>query len=537
MTATTRPDAAPATPGDPQDPENRTVLDPVWVQRLTAHAVTSPRGDILTAVTPMTGRPLAEIPLSSPDDVRTAVAGARDAQPDWAALPVASRASILLRFHDLVLAHQVELLDLIQLESGKARLHAFEEIVDTAQVARYYARTAAAHLRPRRHVGLIPGLTQVTELRHPKGVVGIVAPWNYPLSMGITDVIPALMAGNAVVLRPDTQTSLTVLFCAELLRRAGLPQRVLQIVLGRGSVVGAAVFELVDYVAFTGSTATGRVVAAAAAQRLVSCSLELGGKNPMYVAADADIERAAEGAVRACFASGGQLCVSIERLILHEAIAEEFLAAFLARVRALRLGRALTYDVDMGSLVSSEQLAVVQRHVDEAVAQGATVLAGGKHRPDLGPWFYEPTVLDGVTEAMAVCREETFGPVVSVYRVGSDAEAVRLANDTTYGLNASIWTRDLARGRALAARLQAGTVNVNEGYGAAYASTAAPMGGFKDSGLGRRHGAEGILKYTENQTVAVQRAIGLGVPPHLTAETFTDVMTGFLRAKKTLGRP
>ena len=222
--------------------QTRAVLHPAWVRRLTALAVTSPRAQTLTAVTPMTGLPLAEIPLSTPDDVRTAVAGARAAQPDWAALPVQSRAQILLRFHDLVLAHQVEMLDLIQLESGKSRIHAFEEIVDVAQVSRYYARTAARHLRPRRHVGLVPGLTEVTERRHPKGVVGIVAPWNYPLSMGITDVIPALMAGNAVVVRPDTQTSLTLLFCAELLRRAGLPQRVVQVVLGRGSVVGNALF-------------------------------------------------------------------------------------------------------------------------------------------------------------------------------------------------------------------------------------------------------------------------------------------------------
>jgi len=536
MTTTTGiPGAAPDLGGEERPDSHR--IDPQRVRRLTAHAVTSPRADTMTTVTPMTGRPLAQIPLSTPADVQLAVAGARAAQPDWAALPVTARAHLMLRFHDLVLAHQVELLDLIQLESGKARLHAFEEIVDTCQVARYYAHTARRHLRPRRHVGLLPGLTQVSELRHPKGVVGIVAPWNYPLSMGITDVLPALMAGNAVVVRPDTQTSLTLLYCAELLARAGLPQRVLQVVLGPGGVVGTALFDQVDYVGFTGSTQTGRRVAVQAAERLVSCSLELGGKNPLYVAADADLDRAAEGAVRACFASAGQLCVSIERLILHESIAADFLARFLPRVQALRLGADLTYDADLGSLVSADQLATVHRHVEDARAKGATVLVGGRHRPDLGPWFYEPTVLDGVTADMAVCREETFGPLVSIYRVRSDDEAVRVANDTAYGLNASIWTRDLARGRALAARIAAGTVNVNEGYAAAYASTAAPMGGMKDSGLGRRHGAEGIRKYTESQTVAVQRGLGLGVPEPLTAARFTAVMTGFLRGMKGLGRP
>ncbi|WP_116112566.1 succinic semialdehyde dehydrogenase [Austwickia chelonae] len=540
MTATTGVDAAFS--GSDERPETTEgqghhALDPAWVQRLTALAVTSPRAEKITAVTPMTGKALAQIPLSTPEDVRVAVDGARAVQPGWAATPLSERAQILLDFHDLVLAHQVELLDVIQLESGKARLHAFEEIVDACQVARYYARTAPRHIGPQRHTGLIPGLTQVTELRRPKGVVGIVAPWNYPLSMGITDVLPALMAGNTVVVRPDLQTSLTLLFCAELLRRAGLPPRVLQVVLGRGGVVGNALFERCDYIGFTGSTRTGRQVAEQAGRRLVSCSLELGGKNPMYVAADADLGRAVEGAVRACFASGGQLCVSIERLILHEAIADDFLSRFVPAVRAMRLGSQLTYDADMGSLVSAEQLEVVRRHVTDARERGAVVLTGGQERPDLGPWFYEPTVLTGVTEEMEVCREETFGPVVSVYRVADDNEAVALANDTCYGLNASVWTRDIARGRALAARIEAGTVNVNEGYGAAYGSTAAPMGGFKSSGVGRRHGGEGILKYTEAQTIAVQRVQGLGVPPQLSVGRFTEAMTVFLKMMKMLGRP
>lgn len=518
------------------DREEKSFLDPSWVRRLTALAVASPRAEMMTALTPMTGGPLAEIPLSTPDDVRVAVDGARAVQPSWAQLPVGARAQIMLRFHDLLLAHQVEMLDLIQLESGKSRLHAFEEIVDVCQVTRYYARTAARRLAPRRHVGLVPGLTQITEIHHPKGVVGIVTPWNYPLSMGITDVIPALLAGNTVVVRPDTQTSLTLLLCADLLRRAGLPPRVLQVVLGRGGVVGSAIFDQVDYIQFTGSTRTGRTVAKQAGERLVACSLELGGKNPMYVAADADLDRAVEGAVRACFASAGQLCVSIERLILHESVAEDFLARFVPAVQAVRLGTQLSYDVDMGSLVSAEQAEVVHRHVEDARAKGATVLTGGRPRPDLGPWFYEPTVLDGVTPQMEVYREETFGPVVSVYRVSSDAEAVRMANDTEYGLNASVWTRDLARGRRIAQSIEAGTVNVNEGYGAAYASSHSPMGGFKNSGLGRRHGAEGLLKYTETQTVAVQRMMGLGVPPQLTTESFTKVMSGFLSTMKALHR-
>ncbi len=510
-------------------------LDPDWVAHLRRYAVSSPRAQTMDTITPMTGRLLARLPVSSAREVELAFHGARAIQPSWEQLPVHLRSEFFLRLHDLVLAHQVELLDLIQLESGKARVHAFEEIVDVAQVARYYARSGPDLLRAQRRSGIVPGLTRVEEVRHAKGVVGIVSPWNYPLSLAITDAIPALVAGNTVVLRPDPQGSLTALFVADLLTRAGLPSRALQIVLGPADTARAVV-EQADYISFTGSTATGREVGAIAGRRLVGASLELGGKNPLYVAADADLDRAAEGAVGACFTSAGQLCISAERLLLHESIADDFLARFLPRVEALRLGTNLTYDADLGSLVSAAQLDRVQRHVQEAVAAGATVLTGGRARPDIGPYFFEPTVIEGVTEAMDVCREETFGPVASVYRVGSDAEAIERANDTEYGLNASVWTRDIARGRTIARAIKAGSVNVNDGHGAAYASTAAPMGGMKASGLGRRHGVEGLLKYTEPQTIAVQRGMNLGAPAGVGGQQLASTMTWALRAMKVLGR-
>jgi len=521
---------------DPETDRTATyAVDPALARSLTERVVCAPRPERTLTHTPMTGAPLASLPRSTQFDVTVAFAAARAAQRSWSQLSVAHRAGIFLRFHDLVLQRQSHLLDLIQLESGKARVHAFEEVADTAIVSRHYARRAAQYLRPRRRQGAFPLFSQTVELRHPKGVVGIVAPWNYPLSMSITDAIPALLAGNAVVLRPDNQSALTALAAVALLDEAGLPEGVLQIVLGDGSTVGSAVFQLADYVCFTGSTATGRSVAQNAAGRLVGASLELGGKNAMYVAEDANIAKAVRGAVRACFSSAGQLCVSIERLLLHESIADEFLSEFVSAVRGMRLSPALSFDADMGSLGSAAQLERVSAHVEDARAKGAVVLVGGRARPEIGPYFYEPTVLTEVTAAMACRDDETFGPVVCVSRVGSDAEAVRLANDSDFGLSASVWTQDVARGRRIARSIMAGTVSINDGYAAAWGSVGAPMGGMKSSGLSRRHGFEGIAKYTECQNITAQHVVGFGAPFGLPDERWAQVLTAALHAMKRIG--
>jgi succinate-semialdehyde dehydrogenase/glutarate-semialdehyde dehydrogenase len=506
------------------------------VLRLAPGVTAGAHPETVTSVAPFTGGPLARLPLSTPDDVLAAYAGARAAQRPWAKRSVRERAAVFLRLHDLVLERQDELLDLIQLEAGKARRHALEEVVDVALNARHYGRSGPRYLRPTRHSGIVPVLSEVVERHHPKGVVGIVSPWNYPLTLAVSDAIPAFIAGNAVVHKPDTQTALTALWVRALAVEAGLPEQVWQVVLGDGPTVGRAVVDGGDYVCFTGSTPVGREVAERCARRLVGCSLELGGKNPLIVLDDADLDRAAEAAVRDCFANAGQLCVSTERLYVVDGVFDAFVDRFVRRVRSLSLGTTLDYGPAMGSLVSAAQLARVSQHVDDAVAKGATVLAGGVPRPDVGPYFYEPTVLTGVTEDMALCRNETFGPVVSLRAVREEQEALRLANDSDFGLNASVWTGDVARGRRLAAGLRTGTVTVNETYAAAWGATSSPMGGVKDSGLGRRHGRDGILKYTEPQTVAVQHLHGFAPPPSVSYDTWAKAFTVGLRAMKALGR-
>jgi succinate-semialdehyde dehydrogenase/glutarate-semialdehyde dehydrogenase len=282
---------------------------------------------------------------------------------------------------------------------------------------------------------------------------------------------------------------------------------------------------------FTGSTETGRTVAKQCAGRLIGFSAELGGKNAMLVLADADLGKAARGAAQGCFSNSGQLCISMERIYVHQSVFEKFLAAFTARTATVRMGPGARWDIDMGSLTGQKQLDRVTAHVQDAVAKGARLVTGGRSRPDLGPYFYEPTILTGVTGDMLVAREETFGPVVSVYRVKDDDEAVTLANGSRYGLNASVWSA--RHGEAVGRRLLAGTVNVNDGYSAGWASHDAAMGGMKDSGAGRRHGAEGILKYTEAQTVAVQHWLPIGPPPGVSNARYTRLVKGAL---KLMGR-
>ena len=524
---------------NPRDPEHDLTasyaLEPSYVRALTGRLVATTRESVPTYC-PFNGQPLAMIPQSSEADVDEAYRRARGAQEAWAATSVDDRAEKMLALHDLILDRQDEIIDLICWESGKARKHAFDEPVHVALTARYYARSAHDHLDTTRRLGVVPGLTRVEVNRVPKGVVGIISPWNYPFTMALCDGLPALMAGNAVVHKPDAKTMLSALLGVQLLEEAGFPRDLWQTVAGPGRDLGGPMISRSDYVCFTGSTATGRIIARQCADELIGCSLELGGKNPILVLRDAALSRAAEGAVRASFSNAGQLCVSMERMFVADQVYDRFVSRFVARTEAMRLGGGLSWGSDMGSLISQDQLDTVVAHVEDAVAKGATVLTGGRARPDLGPYYYEPTILEGVTPDMTCFGHETFGPVVAVYRFHDESEAVARANDGEFGLNASIYSQDGKRARAIARQIRCGTVNINEAFGATFASLDSPMGGMRDSGLGRRQGAEDIHRYTESQSVATQRLIRFAPMLGISDKSYAKVMTANLRLLNKLKR-
>lgn len=473
---------------------------------------------------PATGEVIGRVPKQTEDDVERAFAKARRAQEAWAQTSYRHRKRIMLRFHNLVIDNRDELMDQIQDENGKNRLSALEEVMDVALTSRYYSHHGRGYVRTRRRQAPMPFLTVTHEQRPPKGVVGIIAPFNYPLALAISDAIPALLAGNAVVLKPDSQTPLSALKGAELLYKAGLPRDLFQVVTGPGSEVGQAIIQRCDFLMFTGSTKTGKELAKQAAERLIDYSMELGGKNPMIIAPDAPLDRAVEGAWLACFANSGQLCISIERIYVHKDVADAFIPRFVDRVNRMTVGAGKEWDIDMGAQISEAHTDKIEVFVDDALAKGATALTGG-HR--IGPAFFEPTVLTGVPAHADLYTEEVFGPVVYIEVVDTLEEAVTKANDSQYGLNASVWA-GRTTGRRLASQLESGTVNINEGYAPAWSAMDAPMGGFKQSGAGRRHGEHGMTKYTEPRNVTRTRGMNL-MANDLPRDRFADSLATALK--------
>lgn len=488
----------------------------------------------LEVVSPITGEPFNRVPESSTDDVRQAFHFARAAQRTWQAHPPSVRARILRRFHDLVLQYRDEALDITQVETGKARKDALEELIDIANTTRYYTRIARKVLKPRRASGAVPGLVGVTTYHRPKGVVGVIAPWNYPLTLAATDAVAALMAGNAVVLKPDSKTPTTALWVADMLERAGLPQGLFTVVVGGGSTLGPVMIEESDYMMFTGSTRVGRLIAAGCGERLIGCSLELGGKNALVILDDADIDKAVDVTVRGSFANSGQLCISVERVYVPVTLWDAYVSKLAAAVTDMRLQVQVGWGADMGSLIDAGQLSTVTGHIDDAVSKGARVLAGGRPRPELGPFAHEPTVLVDVPESAVVCRNETFGPVISLYPYRTESEAIAAANDTEYGLQAVVVSGSLSRAKRAAAVLKAGTVSINEGYAISWGSVRTPMGGMGDSGLGRRHGPEGLLKYTESQSVATMRALSFSPQFGMDDQQFGKLLSTYMKVAGSL---
>ena len=453
-------------------------------------------------INPSNGKKIYDLPQLDLEQVADTVAIARTAAHSWSQTPVFERSKIMLRLTDLMLENQAKLLDLLQLETGKTRAHAFEECSGAISAPRYFAKIAGKTLARHRTKAGIPVLTKTFVDHVPVGVVGVVTPWNYPLALTMLDVIPALVAGNAVVQKADNQTALTVLFARHLAIEAGIPDDLWQVVVGDGELVGNALVDHVDYVAFTGSTATGRRVAQRAAGRLIGCSLELGGKNPMIVLRGANLKKAAEMAVAGAFGSAGQLCVSIERVYVPNELKADFIEALRAATESLKVGRSNDFSMDIGSLGGYNQLQRVMGYVDDAVATGATVVAGGKQLTELGPYFYAPTVVTNVNPNARMYAQEVFGPVIDVEGYEDLDEAIAFANDSDYGLNASVVGNEREALR-VAEKLNSGSVNINEGYRASFASMESPMGGTKASGQGRRNGVGGVLRFTEAKSIGI----------------------------------
>ncbi|MGH9938574.1 MAG: succinic semialdehyde dehydrogenase [Blastocatellia bacterium] len=468
------------------------------------------RREVIEVHSPATLEKIGEVPINSPLEVRAAVGRAREAHQAWSAIDFKSRAKVLLSVRDHLLARAEELIELLCKENGKPRLEAVVELTYVCDVLTFYSKQARRFLKPHRVTPHLLRNKKVTVHYQPRGVIGMITPWNFPLILTIGEAVPALAAGAAVIIKPSEWTPLIATRGAEILREAfrehNLPSDILQIVNGYGETGGALVDEA-DMIAFTGSVRTGKIIAERAAKRLVPVSLELGGKDPMIVLRDADLERAANAAVWGAFTNSGQVCISVERVYVEDAIADEFTRRVVEKTQALRQGsdvNEIESRVDIGAMTFPKQVETVEDHIADARSRGAQILTGGRRNPNLPGRYFEPTVLSHVDHSMKIMTEETFGPVLPIMRVSDEDEALRLANDSRYGLNASVFTRDKAKGEQIAAQVEAGITCVNDVI-AGFGVTDAPSGGLKESGIGKRHGAEGIRRFCHQQVIVTDR--------------------------------
>ncbi len=469
-----------------------------------ALAQTAPLGsEEIQVRNPATGEPLGRVPVQGADEVRAAVARARAAQVSWASLPVAERARKVSAFRDELLARAEEIIDAIIAEGGKTRQEALGmEVMVVLDLVDYFCKRAAKILEPKT-ISLHLFKHRRSYLHYvPRGVVGIISPWNFPFSIPIGETVMALLAGNGVVLKPSEVTPLIALKAKELFDACGLPRDLFQVVTGRGETGAALIDAGVDKVLFTGSVATGKKVAGACGERLIPCVVELGGKAPAVVCADADLERTAGALVWGAFANSGQVCASVERAYVHEAVYDELAARVVEMTKKLRQGSPAS-ETDVGAMTWDRQLGIVEERVRQAADSGAKILAGGKRGAGPGQ-FFEPTVLGDCRQDMDVMRKEIFGPVLPLMRVRTEEEAIRLANDSHLGLLAYVFTRDRQKGARLAERIEAGTVMVN-GVLDTYAAPETPWGGVKQSGIGHTHSDDGLRAMCQQRHVNVDR--------------------------------
>jgi succinate-semialdehyde dehydrogenase/glutarate-semialdehyde dehydrogenase len=474
-------------------------------QQTPVAAPVAPTREQIPVRNPITDAILGTVEAMTAEQVAVVVARSRAAQPAWAALTVKERGALLLRFADRLWANQQSMMARIRESTGKFEFGAWVEVGALDMVINYYVNHAPRWLAPQTRRALLPIKHKARVYYKPWGVAGFITPWNYPLLNAIQDMIPALLAGNTVVLKPSEVTPYVATYAVDLMHEAGIPREVVQVVTGAAST-GAALVDAVDYVAFTGSTATGRRIAARAAERLIGCSLELGGKDPLIVLADADLDLAAAGTLTGALENAGQVCISTERVYVEAPIYEAFVAKITEYAHKVVVSPQPGYEVHMGSLTNDREVERAEAHIADAVAKGAKIIFGGKRRPDLGPRFFEPTLLTDVDHSMKVMTEETFGPLVPIMKVKDAEEAIRLANDNEYGLSAAIFTGDLRRGEQLATRIDSGDVNINTTQWT-FGTPSLPMGGVKNSGMGRRNGPEGLMRFVRPQAILVDNQL------------------------------